>query len=142
PRKKIRIGDLLVQNGVISEAQLTTALAEQKKTGRKLGRTLVDLGYLDEEHFCDFLARQLQLPLVQLRHFQFNNELIKRLPETQARRFRAIVLSETNGELLLGMADPMDLFAYEELVRILKHSIQQAVVRESELLNTLDIVYR
>ncbi len=142
PRKKIRIGDLLVQNGVISEPQLMTALAEQKKSGRQLGKTLVDLGYVDEEHFLSFLSQQMGLPLVKLRNYQFNNELARRLPETLARRFRAIILSETNGELLVGMADPMDLLAYDELVRVLKQPVQQAVVRESELLTTLDLIYR
>ena len=142
PKKKVRIGDLLVQNEVITEEQLMTALREQKNTGRKLGRTLIDLGYVEEDNLLNFLSRQLDIPFVQLRHFQFNNELVKRLPEALARRFRSIVLAEQNGELLVGMADPMDIFAYDELVRVLKQPVKQAVVRESELLNTLDLVYR
>jgi MSHA biogenesis protein MshE len=142
PKKKVRIGDLLVQNEVITEEQLMTALREQKSSGRKLGRTLIDLGYVEEDNLLNFLSRQLDIPFVQLRHFQFNNDLVKRLPETLARRFRSIVLSEQNSELLVGMADPMDIFAYDELVRVLKAPVKQAVVRESELLNTLDLVYR
>lgn len=142
PKKKIRIGDLLVQNEVITEDQLMTALREQKDTGRKLGRTLIDLGYVDEDSLLNILSRQLDVPFVQLRHYQFNNELVKKLPEAMARRFRAIVLAEQHGELLVGMADPLDIFAYDELVRVLKQPIKQAVVRESELLNTLDLVYR
>ncbi|WLQ13857.1 GspE/PulE family protein [Hahella aquimaris] len=142
PKKKIRLGDLLVQNGVITEEQLMTALSEQKKAGRKLGRTLIDLGYMDEDSLLRFLSQQMGIPFVQLRHYQFNQELIKRLPETAARRFRAIVLSEEKGELLVGMSDPMDIFGYDELVRVLKQPIRQAVVRESELLDTLDLVYR
>lgn len=82
------------------------------------------------------------MPFVQLRHYQFDNHLVKKLPEAVARRFRAIVLAERNGELLVGMADPLDIFAYDEIVRILKQPIKQAVVRESELLSTLDLVYR
>lgn len=142
PKKKIRIGDLLVQNEVITEEQLMTALREQKNSGRKLGRTLIDLGYVEEDNLLNFLSRQLDIPFVQLRHFQFRNELVKRLPEALARRFRSIVLAEQGGELLVGMTDPMDIFAYDELVRVLKQPVKQAVVRESELLNTLDLVYR
>jgi MSHA biogenesis protein MshE len=142
PKKKIRIGDLLVQNEVITEEQLSVALREQKSTGRKLGRTLIELGYLDEDTLLNILSRQLNVPFVQLRHYQFNGELVKRLPEAMARRFRAIVLAEQSGELLVGMADPLDIFAYDELVRVLKQPVRQAVVRESELLNTLDLVYR
>ncbi|WP_250656579.1 GspE/PulE family protein [Alkalimarinus coralli] len=142
PKKKIRIGDLLVQNEVISEDQLMTALKEQKTSGRKLGNTLIDLGYVDEDNLLNFLSQQLGIPFVQLRHYQFDDALIKKLPENHARRFRALVLDEQQGELLVGMTDPMDIFAYDELGRILKQPIRQAVVRESELLNTLDLVYR
>ncbi len=142
PKKKIRIGDLLIQNGIITEDQLMTALSEQKKTGRRLGRTLTDLGYVEEDALLNLLSRQLEIPFVQLRHYQFNQELIKKLSETHARRFRAIVLDEQNGELLIGMADPMDLMALDEIGRAVKQPTRQAVVRESELLTTLDMVYR
>ncbi|GHD49002.1 MSHA biogenesis protein MshE [Marinobacter persicus] len=142
PKKKIRIGDLLVQNDVITESQLKTALREQKSTGRKLGRTLVELGYVEEDTLLNILSRQLNVPFVQLRHYQFNSELVKKLPEAMARRFRAIVLAQQGEELLVGMADPLDLVAYDELVRVLKQPVKQAVVRESELLGTLDLVYR
>ncbi|MFT7372454.1 MAG: MSHA biogenesis protein MshE, partial [Oleiphilaceae bacterium] len=142
PKKKIRIGDLLIQNGVITEDQLMTALSEQKKTGRKLGAALIDLGYVDEDSLLDLLSRQLKIPFVQLRNYEFDQELIKKLPESQARRFRALVLDEKQGELLVGMTDPMDLMAFDEISRVVNQPIRQAVVRESELLNTLDLVYR
>ena len=142
PKKKIRIGDLLIQNGIITEDQLMTALSEQKKTGRKLGAALIDLGYVDEDSLLNLLSRQLEIPFVQLRNYQFNQDLIKKLPESQARRFRALVLDEQQGELLVGMADPMDLMAFDEISRLVSQPIRQAVVRESELLNTLDMVYR
>jgi MSHA biogenesis protein MshE len=142
PRKKIRLGDLLVQEGVISEDQLMTALAEQKNSGAKLGRALIDLGLVAEDDLLNILSKQLGYPFVQLRQYQFNSELVKKLPEAQARRFRAIILNEKNGELLVGMADPMDIFGYDELCRILNQPINLAVVRESELLDTLDTVYR
>lgn len=142
PKKKIRIGDLLIQNGVITEDQLMTALAEQKKSGRRLGQTLIDLGYVDEDSLLNLLSRQLNIPFVQLKHYQFNQELIKKLPEAQARRFRAIVLDEQQGTLLIGMADPMDLMALDEISRKVQQPTRQAVVRESELLGTLDMVYR
>ena len=141
-RRKIRFGDLLVQNGVISEEQLQSALAEQKRTGRKLGRTLTDLGYVAEDRLLNFLSQQLDVPFVQLRQYNFDNALIKKLPEAQARRYRAIVLDERDGELLVGMVDPMDLLALDELERLLKQPVKQAVVRESEFLEILDLAYR
>ncbi|MAM88904.1 MAG: MSHA biogenesis protein MshE [unclassified Hahellaceae] len=142
PAKKMRLGDMLVQNEIITEAQLMKALAEQKKAGSKLGRTLIDLGYMAEDDLLRFLSKQMRIPLVQLRNFQLNTELVKKLPETAARRYRAIVLSEQDGALLIGMSDPMDIYGYDELTRLLKQPVKLAVVRESELLNMLDMAYR
>ncbi len=141
-KQKIRIGDLLVQNKVITEDQLQLALQKQKSTGTRLGRTLVSMGYVTEDKFLEFLSEQLKIPFIDLRRFRFDPVAVKRLSETFARRYRAIVLSDRKGELLVGMADPTDLYAFDALERILQQPITQAVVRESELLNTLDMVYR
>ncbi|PTD96823.1 GspE/PulE family protein [Pseudothauera lacus] len=140
-RKRIRLGDLLVDNGVITQQQLETALTEQKKTGVRLGRTLVDLGYIDDQGLLDFLSRQLQVPYVDLRQYQFRPELVRRLPETLSRRFRAIVLDDRGG-FLIGMADPTDIFAQDEIARILQQGIKVAVVREADLLAAFDNVFR
>ena len=63
------------------------------------------------------------------------------LPEAQARRFRALVLDECDGRLRVGFTDPTDLAAYDEIVRIVRRDIEQAVVTESQLLATIDRVY-
>ena len=141
-RKKIRIGDLLVQNGIISEVQLQQALEKQRLSGLRLGRVLVDLGFVEENQFLTFLAQQMDIAFVDLKQFNFDTNLVMCLPEIHARRYRAIVLSENRGQVTVGMADPMDIFAYDEISRILQQNIDVAVVRESELLYTLDLVYR
>lgn len=141
-RQKIRIGDLLVEHKVISEAQLKAALADQKKTGHKLGRALIENGYVDEFKFLDFLARQLQIPYIDLKLFKYDPQVVQLLPETLARRYRALVLDDKDGSLLIGMADPTDIFAYDELARTLKKTLNLAVIRESDLLQTIDRVYR
>ncbi|MEX2470101.1 MAG: GspE/PulE family protein [Pseudohongiellaceae bacterium] len=141
-KQKIRIGDLLIQNGVISEEQLNVALKRHRETGQRIGRTLIDLGYVEEDQFLSFLSQQLQIPFVDLRRYDFDVNLIQQLPESYARRYRAIVLAEQDGGLLVGMADPMDILAFDELERMLQQPVKQAIVRESELLNTLDLVYR
>ena len=141
-RKKIRLGDLLVQDGRITQAQLDTALVEQKRQGRRLGATLVSLGYVSEEQMLDSLARQLGIERVDLTRFETDPELVRLLPETQARRFRALVLADRGDHLLVGMADPTDIFAYDELGRLLNRPIRQAVVSERELIRVIDRMYR
>jgi len=140
--KKVRIGDLLVDAGVLSEAQLREALKEQKSSGHRLGRVLTDMGFVDEDALLDLLSKQLAIPYIDLKRFDFQIDVVRRLPETMARRFRAIVLEERGKDLLVGMVDPMDIFAVDELCRVLKHNVQQAVIRESELLSSLDVIYR
>ena len=81
PHRKIRIGDLLVSNGVISEAQLMSALAEQKKTGQKLGNTLIDSGFIDENRLLEFLSQQLQIPLIDLSSHVVDRQVVRLLPE-------------------------------------------------------------
>jgi len=140
--RKMRIGDLLVENKVISEAQLQAALADQKKSGRKLGRVLIDNGFIQEDELLQFLSRLLEIPYVDLGRFEFNPELVQSLPETYARRYRALVLKQAEQGLLVGMADPTDIFGYDELARILKQPVQLAVVKESELLQAVDRLYQ
>lgn len=142
-RKKIRIGDLLIQNGLITEEQLTEALGSQKKSGKKLGRALIDLGFIEEDAMLKLLSQQLEVQFIQLRNYDFKPEVTQRLPESYARRFRALVLNENQrGELVVGMADPTDIFGFDELSRILRQPLELAVVRESELLEALDMLYR
>jgi MSHA biogenesis protein MshE len=141
-RKKIRLGELLIEQKVINEAQLSQALAEQKRTGRKLGRVLTDLGIVEEQQLNDALARHLQIPFVDLRQLTLDQNVVRLLPEALARRFRALVLQQDKNGLTVGMADPTDLFVYDELVARLKQPLRIALVREAELLRTMDIVYR
>jgi len=140
--KKIRIGDLLIANKVISQQQLDTALADQKKSGRKLGRVLVENGFLSEDQLLIFLSQQLNVPYIDLRRYNYKPETVRMIPETYARRFRAIALEYNRESLLVGMADPTDIFAYDELSRVLRRPLRFAVVKESELLKTIDRVYR
>jgi MSHA biogenesis protein MshE len=140
--KKMRIGDLLIAHKIISQEQLNQALTDQKKSGRKLGRVLIENGFLSEDQLLTFLSQQLQIPYIDLKRFNYRPEVIKLIPETISRRFRAIALDDNSDGVLVGMADPTDIFAYDELSRALKRPIRMAVVKESELLGTIDRVYR
>lgn len=141
-RQKIRLGDLLVEQGIITAEQLAKALAEQKKTGIKLGKMLISLGYIDERGLMSFLAEQLRIPSVDLRRYQLKPELVKKLPETFARRYRAILLREEAGNYLLGLSDPTDLFAQDKISRHLKAPVSVAVVSEADLLSSFNSLYR
>ena len=133
PPEKVRLGELLVRQQLLTAEQLDTALKRQRAGGLKLGRVLVDAGYVSEEQICGALARQMRVPYINLKQFSLNPALVQTLSEVQARRFRAIVLddsgsAENAGALRIGLADPTDLFAYDELARLLKRELTIAVV--------------
>ena len=141
-KQKIKIGELLVSGGALTQEQLNSAVERQQQTGQRLGKVIIELGFLKSEQFTSHLSQQLQIPFVDLRRYNFDVGVIQRLRESYARRYRAIVLADQNGVLLVGRADPMDIFASDELERILGQPIQPALVDEDELLSTLDLVYR
>ncbi|CAB1367594.1 GspE/PulE family protein [Denitratisoma oestradiolicum] len=140
--EKVRLGDLLIQQGLLTDEQLKLALEEQKRSGRKLGRIFVESGYVTEEGIARALARQLQVEFVDLRSFHLKPELIKLLPEAQARRYRALVLDERAGLLRVGLSDPTDLAVFDEISRVLRRDVELAVVTESQLMPLLDRVYK
>ncbi len=140
--KKIRLGDLLVEKGLISDEQLQHALGEQKKLGRKLGGTLIELGMIDENSLLNLLASQLNIPLIDINNYNYSNEVAKLLPESIARRYRALVLEDRDKDYLVAMADPTDIYALDEIQSKLNKPVSQAIVRETALLENFDLVYR
>ncbi|MGB9577741.1 MAG: GspE/PulE family protein [Halothiobacillaceae bacterium] len=140
--KKVRLGDLLVQAGEITAEQLSIALSEQKRSGHKLGVTLVELGFTTEQRILDTLANQLGLQLIDLRHYRYAPEVVNKLPEHIARRNRVILLEDDPVQPLVGMVDPTDLFAYDEVCRVLGRQAKVVLVREADLLAVFDNAYR
>lgn len=141
-KRRIRLGDLLVEQEVITPEQLEQALKEQENTRNKLGKVLIDGNYVKEDYLLNILADQLGISFIDLRHYKFDPEVVRQIPEMYARRFRAIALGTFRDAVLIGMADPTDIFAYDELTRILQKPIKLAVVRETDVLRTIDNVYR
>ncbi len=140
--EKVRLGEILVQQKLLSEEQLGLALADQKRTGRKLGRVFVENGFVTEEQISGALARQLGIAYINLKFYNTNPAVVRLLPETQARRFRALLLEERGDAVLVGMSDPTDLFAYDEIARLLRKTVELAVVNETEVLHAIDRIYR
>jgi len=141
-KRRVRLGELLVEQRLISEEQLKGALAEQKRTGLKLGRVLTDLGLVSDQAIHEALAKHLQIPFVDVRHLQLAAATARLLPEVHARRFRALVLKSDTQGLTVGMSDPTDLLACDELAARLKRPIKLALVRDADLMKVMDVVYR
>jgi MSHA biogenesis protein MshE len=142
PKVKIRLGDLLVQQGIISEKQLIRALTAQKESGRKLGFMLVELGLVTENQLLSFLSQHLKVPLVDISKHNVSVAAVNLLPEVQARRYRALVLEDNGDSLLVAMSDPADLAALDVLSGLLPKPINVAVVSDTQLILAYENFYR
>ena len=139
--EKIRLGDLLIQQKLITEDQLNDALEQQKSIKLKLGRILVEMGFVTEENISATLAKQLSLPFVDIRKFAIKPEVVRLISESDARRLHAIVLENSNDGFLVGMTDPTDQKAVQEMGKLLQQQPNVAVITEGQLLEGIDRGY-
>jgi type IV pilus assembly protein PilB len=136
-KEKLKLGELLVQAGAIDDAQLKSALGEQRQWGRPLGMTLVRMGFLDEDTLVQTLASQLKLPVVKLSGKQVNPEVLERVPIDLAEKHRCIPLlvNDEGGQqvLYLGMENPADLDALDEISFRVGEKVRPVLVMPTEL---------
>jgi len=139
---KVKIGDLLVKAGTINNEQLTQALKIQNEKGGKIGAVLIDLGFVTEKVLLDTLSKQLNIPFLDLNNFNVDAEVVRKIPERIARRFRVVALEMKNNNYVVGMVEPTDVLAFDQVTKILGGSVQLVLIKESGLLNIIDHVYR
>lgn len=136
------LGDLLVDRGVITSAQLDVALNEQKTTGRRLGRVLVDRGVLTPEVLLEVLSEQLGVPTTRINAYTVSADAIAALPEKVARRHTAFPLQKTGTALLVALAMPKDLAALDDLRFASGCEIHTVLALEDEIVAALNRYYR
>ena len=138
-----RLGDLLVEENIVTEQQIEQALAAQKTTGRKLGAALIQLGFLSEKQMLTFLSQQLDVPLVDLSRVNIDATAVQLLPEVHARRLRALVVSQQGNTIRVAMSDPADLSAQEALFsQLQQYEIEMVIASERQLVDSFDRFYR
>ena len=113
--KRKKIGQLLIEAGHIGEKELNIALAEQKKRGKRIGQVLIELGYLSEDKLLPILGKQLKVPFVDLSKVEIKPEVLKMVPEKICRKHILVPISFENNQLMIGMADPLDVFIIDEI---------------------------
>jgi len=126
--KRVRLGQLLTEAGHLTPKQLDQALAQQKQTGERLGELVVSLGFASPEHIASALARQLNLRFIRLDDTVVHEAPLERVPEVAAQRYRVVPIGEEEGGLILGMVDPLDVFAIDDLRRLTGLPIRPAII--------------
>lgn len=141
-KNKTKIGDLLVKAKLINDEQLKTALKIQNEKGGKLGAVLVDMCLITEDVLLDAVGKQLNVPFLDLAHYSIDSNIVHKIPERIARRFKILALEQKDNKYLVGMVEPTDLLALDQATAILGSDIQVVLVKESSLLNIINHIYR
>ncbi len=139
PRK--RIGDLLVEAGLISEEQLQNALKEQKELKMRLGDVLITRHYITEQQLIEVLEFQLGIPHVQLYRQKIDTKIINIIPQRLAEQHQVLPLRTEGNKLILAMADPLDYYAIDELRMSTGYRIEPAIASKDELQRAIKRYY-
>jgi type IV pilus assembly protein PilB len=132
-QQKIRIGDALVAQGAINAEQLTRALAQQKATGRMLGELLVEQGVISPATLVSLLGKTLGIPSVQLRHGLIDPPLIKLIGQEEAERLLAVPMFKVRDTLTVAMAEPQSLPSIDRLRQLTGCRIRPVVALDSNI---------
>jgi len=122
-----QIGDILVEQGVLSPLQLDEALQRQRLTGDMLGRVLVSMGYCEEQHIIEALGVQSGMERVDLTKLKIAEDVIRKLPGDVAKFYNVIPIRATDHFVMVAMADPLNLQALDDLAQILGCEVRGAV---------------
>jgi len=137
PQKKMRLGEILIKSGLIDEKTLTKALETQKIEKKRLGQILVDMGVADQVIIAKTLARQLKIPYGRLEKVKIAKEVIGLVPSELAENHLVIPIKKRKNSILVAMANPLDLYALDDLRFFTQTQIDVAVVPEGDILDAI-----
>ena len=141
-RVRRQLGGILIANGVITMDQLQESLEEGTQSKRRLGEVLVDLGYLKPTDLYAALAEQQDIEIVDLENPRPKPMLARKIPETLARRIRAIAIADQDGKLKVAMAEPFDVFAIDDLRAATGMRILPCLANPDQLERILNAIYQ
>lgn len=140
-KNKKRLGDLLVESGLIAPPQLEKALAVQKKTGERLERILTNLGYVTEENIIEVLEFQLGVPHVDLAQIQIDPAVAALIPEAMAQRYQVIPIKKEGRRLTLAMVDPTNFYAVDDVRLAADCDVAPVIAAEKEIMRAIRETY-
>jgi type IV pilus assembly protein PilB len=138
---RLRIGDILIAAGAITDEQLKKGLQQQKQKGIQIGKALIQLGYTTQEKIMEALSEQLEIPTIYLNTYHIDKSLLALINENYARTKKVLPLFKLNNTLTVAMVDPLDVFTIDELSQKLSLEIETAVCTEEELTSACDLYY-
>src|SRR3989442_5445240 len=140
-RRRGRLGELLVAEGVISADQLQDALREQRRTKERLGHVLARRGLVTEERLVELLSKEHGLPSVSVEQASIAADVLALVPAHIARKYEVLPLSRASGALTLAMADPNNVVAMDEIAAMTRLAVRPVVASSTAIRKVLDRHY-
>jgi type IV pilus assembly protein PilB len=140
-RVSAQMGDILIKEDVINLDQLKTAIQEQKETGKRLGETLLNLGYIDEHQLVAYLSKQYGVPAINLDQFDISMDILKTVSRESALKHKLIPINRSGSTLVVAMSDPSNIFAVDDLKFATGHNIEVVVTSERSIRNAIERFY-
>src|SRR5437867_4305808 len=137
----VKIGEMLLKAGYISQEQLNEALEHQKKNGGKIGYNLVKMGFVREDDITDLLSEQYGVPSINLRHFEIDESVIKLIPTEVAQKYLVIPVNRTGATLTIAMVDPTNVFAMDDIKFMTGYNVEPVVASEIAIKEAIDQYY-
>jgi type IV pilus assembly protein PilB len=139
--RRLLIGQILVQKGLITEHKLNEALATQKQTTQRIGEILVDLGYVDQRQLYEALAEQQGLQFVDLTRYSIDPAIAQLLDRATAERHKAIPVARGDGTIKVAMAEPDNVIALDDLKMRLQVQVEPLLAVEEAVAQAITRVY-
>ncbi|SCX89591.1 ATPase, T2SS/T4P/T4SS family [Desulfoluna spongiiphila] len=136
-----KLGDILVEAGVIAPADLEKALNAQRNTPKKIGQILMDMGIVDDIQIARALSAQLNIPYLHLPEMQIDPKVISQVSAEIAETYLLLPTKEENDELVVTMANPLEFYALDDLRFMTQKRIKIAVSPQSDVLAAIDKYY-
>lgn len=138
---KKRLGQILVDEGVITEKIMQKSLVFQKQTGEKLGEILVNQGFTTNEQILRAVKKQLGIPMLDLKNMNIKQEIIDILPVSTAKKYEVIPVDIVNGFLLVAMSDPLNYFAIEDIKASTGYNVKTAIALKEVIMGSIEKYY-
>jgi len=140
-KPKLRLGDMLVHAGIITEEQLKETLGKQRGSGKRLGHLLLDDGYITQQELTRVLEEQMGIESINLKQTAVDPRAAKLIPENLARRHGVIPVKVEKGKLLLAMGDPLDQVALQDVRILVQKPVQPVLATTDDIMESIRRVF-
>jgi type IV pilus assembly protein PilB len=137
----LKLGDMLLQAGLITKEQLDKALAEQKNSGDKLGACLIKMKFITEEATTDFLGKQFKVPTINLSNTEIDPQVLKLIPADMAQKCQVIPVARQGRTLQVAMSNPADVLTLENIQFFTGLEVKPLVCADTAIARAMEKLY-